>query len=49
MKKGPLKCKKPEETDFEITKNFEKYLIELMRIISNTDLPILLEGITYIL
>ena len=38
--------KKPEETNFEVTPTFEKYIVELMRIVSNTNYAVLLEGPT---
>jgi midasin len=38
--------KKPEECEFFVTDTFKKYIIDLLRAIANTDLPVLLEGPT---
>ena len=46
MKQGAFPAKTPEETDFEVTPRFQKYLIELMRIVTNTNYAVLLEGPT---
>lgn len=44
--KGPLEPKRPEELNFIITENFEKHVIDLLRVITGSELPILIEGPT---
>lgn len=46
MTKGPLKAKTPEECEFLVTDTFKRYIVDLLRAISNSDLPLLLEGPT---
>jgi hypothetical protein len=47
MKKGSLTPKNEEDCSFLVTPNFKKYMIDLLRAISSTDLPVLLEGIFF--
>ncbi|EGR30434.1 type a von willebrand factor domain protein [Ichthyophthirius multifiliis] len=46
LNKGSLKIKKEEECEFLITDMFKKYTIDVLRAISSSDLPVLLEGPT---
>jgi len=46
VSRGSLAPKKPEECEFLVTETFRKYIVDLLRAISNSDLPVLLEGPT---
>lgn len=46
MQKGSLPVKRPDECEFFVTETFKKYIVDLLRAIANTDLPVLLEGPT---
>ncbi|KAL4485768.1 hypothetical protein ABPG72_012308 [Tetrahymena utriculariae] len=46
VNKGTLIPKKAEECEFLVTDTFKKYIVDLLRAISNSDLPVLLEGPT---
>jgi midasin len=43
---GPQKPKTQEECEFLVTQTFERHIVDLLRAISNCDLPVLIEGPT---